>query len=139
MQIKRNATARWEGTGKAGNGTLSTQSGLLKDAPYSFVTRFENAQGTNPEELLGAAHAGCFSMKLAFTLQAADITPETIETRAEVVLENGAISLVVLHTQVKAAGLTGEQFQAMANDAKQNCPVSKLFNCAIELQATLLA
>lgn len=139
MQIKRNATARWEGTGKAGKGTLTTQSGLLKDAPYSFVTRFENAAGTNPEELLGAAHAGCFSMKLAFTLQAADITPESIETRAEVVLENGAISLVVLHTQVKASGLSNEEFQAMASDAKQNCPVSKLFNCAIELQATLVA
>lgn len=137
MQIKRNATARWEGTGKAGKGTLTTQSGLLKDAPYSFVTRFENAEGTNPEELLGAAHAGCFSMKLAFTLQAANITPDSIETRAEVILENGAISLVVLHTQVKAAGLTDEQFQAMATDAKQNCPVSKLFNCPVDLYATL--
>lgn len=136
--IKRNGTARWQGTGKEGNGTLSTQSGVLDTTPYSYVTRFGDVKGTNPEELIGAAHAGCFSMKLAFVLQAANITPEQIQTRADVVLDNGAITLVTLTTEVKAAGLTNEKFQELAMDAKQNCPVSKLLNCTIELNATLV-
>lgn len=136
--IKRNGTARWQGTGKEGSGTLSTQSGVLDTTPYSYVTRFGDVKGTNPEELIGAAHAGCFSMKLAFVLQAANITPEQIQTRAEVVLDNGAITLVTLTTEVKAAGLTNEKFQELAMDAKQNCPVSKLLSCPIDLYATLL-
>ena len=87
MQIKRTATAHWEGSGKDGKGTLSTQSGVLKDSQYGFKSRFEDGIGTNPEELIGAAHAGCFSMKLAFNLQAAGITADSIDTTATVILD----------------------------------------------------
>jgi osmotically inducible protein OsmC len=138
MQIKRSATAHWEGSGKTGNGTLSTQSTVLTSTQYSYNTRFEDGVGTNPEELIGAAHAGCFSMKLAFVLQAADFTAESIDTKATVVLENGSITEVQLETSVKAEGLTQTQFDEFAADAKANCPVSKLLNANITLTATLL-
>lgn len=138
MQIKRSATAHWEGSGKTGNGTLSTQSTVLTDTQYSYNTRFEDGVGTNPEELVGAAHAGCFSMKLAFVLQAADFIAESIDTKATVVLENGSITEVQLETSVKAEGLTQAQFDEFAADAKANCPVSKLLNANITLTATLL-
>lgn len=135
--MKRSATAQWLGTGKEGTGKLSTQSTVLKDAQYSFKTRFEDGAGTNPEELIAAAHAGCFSMKLSFILGAAGITPESIETTCDIDLDSGKITSSVLSTKVKAAGLTNEQLQTAAADAKENCPVSKLLNTEISMTATL--
>lgn len=135
--IKRTASARWNGTGKEGNGTMSTHSGVLKDTQYSFNTRFADGIGTNPEELIGAAHAGCFSMKLAFVLTNAGFTPESIDTGAEVVFADGTITEVNLTTKVKAAGLDQAKFDELAADAKANCPVSKLLNCTITLNAQL--
>jgi len=138
MSIKRSANAVWNGSGKEGKGTVSTASGVLNNSQYSFNTRFEDGIGTNPEELIGAAHAGCFSMKLAFVLQAAGITADSIDTKAIVNLENGAINEIVLHTKVKAANLTAEDFATYANDAKENCPISKLFTANIVLEAELV-
>lgn len=138
MQIKRKASARWAGSGKEGKGTLSTQSGILNNTNYSFNTRFADGIGTNPEELIGAAHAGCFSMKLAFNLQEAGITPESIETEAIVILEDSGINQIHLITKVKAPNLDEEKFKQLAYDAKANCPVSKLFNAEVILNAQLL-
>ncbi|TND09724.1 MAG: osmotically inducible protein OsmC [Bacteroidetes bacterium] len=138
MGITRKASARWTGTGKEGNGTMSTHSGVLNNTQYSYNTRFADGIGTNPEELIGAAHAGCFSMKLAFVLVGAGITPESIDTSAEVILDSGAITTINLSTKVKASGLTAEKFAELAADAKANCPVSKLFNATINLEAALV-
>ncbi|HOY17218.1 MAG TPA: OsmC family protein [Haliscomenobacter sp.] len=138
MQIKRSATARWEGSGKTGNGIMSTQSTVLHDAQYSYNTRFEDGIGTNPEELIGAAHAGCFSMKLAFVLQAAGFTADSIETKASVVLESGSITTVQLETSVKVPGVSLAQLEEFTADAKANCPVSKLLNAEITLTTILL-
>ena len=139
MVIKRNASAQWTGTGKDGNGALTTQSGVLNKTQYSINTRFADGIGTNPEELIGAAHAGCFSMKLAFNCQAAGITPESIDTQAVVCLENGAINQIDLTTSVKADGLTAEKLEELALDAKANCPISKLLNASIALTINLIA
>lgn len=138
MQIKRSATAHWEGSGKTGIGTLSTQSTVLQDTQYSYNTRFEDGIGTNPEELVGAAHAGCFSMKLAFVLQAAGLTADLIDTKATVILENGAITDVHLDTSVKIAGITQAQLEEYTADAKANCPISKSLTSNITLTTTLL-
>lgn len=138
MQIKRSATAHWEGSGKTGNGTLSTQSTVLNSTQYSYNTRFEDGVGTNPEELVGAAHAGCFSMKLAFVLQAAGFTADSIDTKATVILDNGAISDVHLETSVKVAGVTQTQLEEYTADAKANCPISKSLTSNITLTTTLL-
>ena len=138
MQIKRTATARWEGSGKTGVGTLATQSTVLHDTQYSYNTRFEDGIGTNPEELVGAAHAGCFSMKLAFVLQAAGWTADSIDTKATVVLEGGVISEVHLETSVKIAGVTQEQLEEYTADAKANCPISKSLTANITLTTTLV-
>ncbi|CAN5326469.1 OsmC family protein [soil metagenome] len=135
--MKRSATAQWLGTGKEGTGSLTTQSTLLNKAQYSFKTRFEDGIGTNPEELIAAAHAGCFSMKTAFLLVAAGITPESIDTTCDIVLENGAITSSTLTTTVKAAGLTNEKLQEVTADAEKNCPISKLLNTEISMTATL--
>ena len=139
MQIKRNATAHWTGSGKDGKGTLSTQSGVLSNTQYGFNSRFADGIGTNPEELIGAAHAGCFSMKLAFNLQAEGVTAEHIDTQATVVFENGAIVEVILDTKGKAAGLDQEKFNTLVNGAKTDCPISKLLNTKITLHASLNA
>ncbi len=138
MQIKRSATAHWEGSGKTGIGTMATQSTVLHDTHYSYNTRFEDGIGTNPEELIGAAHAGCFSMKLAFVLQAAGFTADSIDTKATVILEAGAITTVQLETSVKVAGVSQAQLEEYTADAKANCPVSKLLNAEITLTTTLL-
>jgi lipoyl-dependent peroxiredoxin len=135
--MKRSATAQWLGTGKEGSGTLSTQSSTINKAQYSWKSRFEEGTGTNPEELIAAAHAGCFSMKLSFILVAAGITPGSIDTTCDIVLENGAITSSTLTTTVKAEGLTNEKLQEAAADAKVNCPVSKLLNTEISMTATL--
>ena len=138
MQIKRSATAHWAGSGKDGKGTLSSASAVLSEAQYGFKSRFEDGIGTNPEELIAAAHSGCFSMKLAFNLQAENIIADSIDTKAVVVLENGAIPEIQLETIVKAAGLTLEKLNELVADAKLNCPISKLFNASISVKATLI-
>ncbi len=138
MAFKRSATAHWEGSGKEGNGVLSTDSTVLHEAQYSFNTRFADGIGTNPEELLGAAHAGCFTMKLSFVLQALNFTADAIDTKATVVLDNGAITEVHLHTRAAVPGITAEAFEAAADEAKRDCPVSKLFNAEIILDAALV-
>ena len=137
--MKRNASAHWEGSGKEGKGSLTTQSKTLNNTQYSFSSRFEEGIGTNPEELIGAAHAGCFTMKLSFTIGAAGSTPETIDTKATVTLEDGSITAIHLDVTAKVPGATNEQFQAWAADAKANCPVSKLFNASITMDAKLLS
>ena len=135
--MKRKASARWTGSGKEGKGTVATQSTVLQDTQYSYKSRFEEGVGTNPEELVGAALAGCFSMKLAFNFQEAGITPDSIDTDAAVTFENGNIPEIQLTTRVKADGLEKEKLQELANNAKENCPISKLLNTKINLQAEL--
>lgn len=136
--MKRSATARWNGSGKEGNGTLTTKSGTLTDAQYSYKTRFEDGVGTNPEELMAAAHAGCYSMKLSFVLNAAGFTPDEIHTDCVVTLDNGVITESALTVQAKVPGIDADKFNDCASDAKENCPVSKAYNCVITLDATLV-
>ena len=136
--MKRTATAVWNGSGKEGGGHLSSQSGILANTQYSYLSRFEQGIGTNPEELVAAAHSGCFSMKLAFVLGAAGFTPESIETTCTITLENGAISSSVLDLKAKVPGIDAAKFQECATDAKLNCPISKLLNTEISLNAELL-
>lgn len=138
--MKRHATALWNGTGKEGSGTLTTQSTTLKDTQYSFKSRFEEGVGTNPEELVAAAHAGCFSMKLSFNISGEGITPESIETKATVNLnpEKGEVDNIHLVVKVKAEGLSQEKFEELVADAKANCPISKLMNAEITLESELL-
>jgi osmotically inducible protein OsmC len=135
--MKRTSTAVWQGTGKEGKGTLSTQSGALRDNPYAWVTRFENSPGTNPEELIAAAHAGCFSMKLAFNITKAGFTPDRIETSCEITLDpaKNEVTDSKLNVKVKSQGLDQAKFTELAHDAKKNCPISKLLKCNIELVA----
>ena len=137
MQIKRKATAVWNGTGKDGTGQVTTQSGVLKDSQYGFKSRFADGIGTNPEELIAAAHSGCFSMKLAFNLQEAGLTADEIETTAVVILENGGINQIDMTTSVKAEGLTAEKLEELAINAKENCPITKLLNANISLTINL--
>jgi osmotically inducible protein OsmC len=127
----RKATAVWQGTGKEGKGHLSTQSSVLNKTQYSFSSRFEEGIGTNPEELIGAAHAGCFSMKLSFILSAAGFVPEQLETNCEITFENGSVTQSKLILKAKVAGVEPEQFAAMVKDAETNCPISKLLNTNI--------
>jgi lipoyl-dependent peroxiredoxin len=135
---RRNATAVWNGSGKEGGGHVSAQSGILSKAQYSYVSRFEEGNGTNPEELVAAAHSGCFSMKLAFVLGAAGFTPESIETTCTITLDNGTITTSLLEVKAKVPGIDDAKFQECANDAKLNCPVSKVLNATIELNAQLV-
>ena len=138
----RKAKAIWRGTGRAGSGNLSTDSGVLAETPYSFKTRFENEKGTNPEELIAAAHAGCFTMALAFQLQGAGFTPTELNTEAAVTLEADGqgfrISRSALTLRAQVPNLDEAAFVRMANDAEKNCPVSKVLNTAITLDAKLL-
>ena len=136
--MKRTATAVWNGSGKEGKGHLTTQSTTLNKTQYSFSSRFENGVGTNPEELIAAAHAGCFTMKLTFDLGAAGFTADTLETTAEVTLDNGAITTSKLTLKAKVPGISKEKFDEVAASAKANCPVSKVLNAEISLDATLL-
>ena len=135
--MKRTATAVWNGSGKEGSGNLSTQSNVLKQAAYSYKSRFEEGTGTNPEELIAAAHAGCFSMKLSFVLGAAGFTPESIETTSVVSLEEGVIKSSQLTVKASVPGISEDQFLQCAEDAKTNCPVSKALNAQITMNATL--
>src|SRR5207245_6453742 len=138
----RKAKAVGRGSGRAGNGNLSTDSGVLADTPYSFKTRFENEKGTNPEELIAAAHAGCFTMALAFGLQLAGFTPTELSTEAAVTLEPEGkgfkISKSALTLRAKVPNLDDTKFIEMARDAEKNCPVSKALNAAITLDAKLI-
>ncbi len=136
--MKRNATAVWNGSGKEGNGHLTTQSTTLNQTQYSFNSRFAEGVGTNPEELMAAAHAGCFTMKLSFVLGAAGFTPDTLETQCTITLEDGTITSSHLVLKAKVLGITAEQFEACAADAKANCPVSKAYNMDITLDAQLV-
>jgi osmotically inducible protein OsmC len=135
--MKRKATAVWNGSGKDGNGMVSTQSTVLQNTQYSYKSRFEEGVGTNPEELMAAAHAGCFTMKLSFTLGAAGFTPDKIETECTIALENGAIT--TSHLQVKATvpGISQQDFDKCTKEAKEECPVSKAYNLQITMEATL--
>jgi osmotically inducible protein OsmC len=139
--LKRHANAVWAGTGKEGTGALTTQSGALHDAPYGFNTRFGNTKGTNPEELIAAAHAGCFTMALAFALTAAGHTAQQLTTEAVVFLDQeGAgfrISKVELALQAKVPGLDQAGLEKIAGEAKAGCPVSKLLNAEITLTTKL--
>ena len=139
--IKKKAWAVWKGGIKDGGGTLSTETGVLKDAPYGFKSRFENGKGTNPEELIGAAHAGCFSMALSLMLGEAGLTAEKIETHAEITLDKSAdgFQITASHLQVVARipGADQAKFEELANKAKQGCPVSKLLKADITMDARL--
>ena len=134
---KRKATAVWNGSGKDGKGHVSTQSGVLKENQYSYKSRFEEGIGTNPEELVAAAHAGCFSMKLSFELQEDGFTPDEIITECSVAIDNGTVTDSELTLRAKVPGITEEKFQECARRAKENCPISKLLNAKITLNATL--
>jgi osmotically inducible protein OsmC len=136
--MKSSATANWKGSGKEGGGTLSTGKGVLKDTKYDFRSRFEDGQYTNPEELVAAAHAGCYSMKLSFVLGAAGFTPDSIETKATVTLENGAVTESHLDVKAKVPGIDAAKFAEAAADAKANCPISKLLNTKITMDASLV-
>jgi|SRR4051812_36362039 osmotically inducible protein OsmC len=133
----RNATAVWNGSGKEGNGQLTTGSNVLNNAQYSYKTRFENGVGTNPEELIAAAHAGCFTMKLSFVLGEAGVTPEKLETRCDITFENGAITKSHLTVKAKVPGISKEKFQEAVKNAEQNCPISKLLKTEISSEAIL--
>jgi len=138
----RKASAEWRGSLKEGKGTVSTESGVLSNALYSFGTRFENAKGTNPEELIAAAHAGCFSMALSAELGGAGITPESVRTTAAVTLEKveGGFAVTSSHLDVTAKIPGGDRtaFEKAANDAKAGCPISKLLNAKITMDAKLV-
>ncbi len=133
----RNATAVWEGTGKEGKGSLTTQSGTLSSTQYGYKSRFEDGTGTNPEELIAAAHAGCFNMKLSFLLVGAGFTADKLETKCEITLGDGAITKSALTLQAKVPGISQEKFDECVKDAKENCPVSKLLDTEITLDSTL--
>lgn len=139
--MERKGSAVWNGGLKDGKGTVSSASGVLNNTPYSFSTRFENAAGTNPEELIAAAHAGCFSMALSAQLNNAGLKPERIATEAKVSLEKleSGFAITSVHLQVKARvpGASQEQFQTAANNAKSGCPVSKVLNAKISMDAVL--
>lgn len=135
--MKRKATAVWKGSGKEGNGIVSTQSNILNKTQYSFNSRFAEGTGTNPEELIAAAHAGCFAMKLSFVVGEAGFTPEELQVDCTITLDNGAITESRLVLKAKVPGINKEKFDACADDAKKNCPISKLLNTNIVLEATL--
>lgn len=140
--VKRKARARWTGDLKSGNGTITSDSGVLSATQYSFGTRFENGKGTNPEELIAAAHAGCFSMALSMILGNSGHTPDRIDTQATATLEqvDGGFAITKVHLDVKARvpGASAETFDKAARDAKAGCPVSKALNAEITMNAELI-
>jgi lipoyl-dependent peroxiredoxin len=143
MKMNRSASAVWNGSLKEGKGTISTESGVLKSAQYSFSTRFENGIGTNPEELIAAAHAGCFSMALGAQLGTADLVPDSIETTAVVTLEKTdagfTVTKIHLTTKAKVPNASKAKFDELAKNAKEGCPISRLLKAAeITLDATLV-
>jgi osmotically inducible protein OsmC len=135
--MKRTATAVWSGPGKEGSGHLTTASKTLDNTPYNWAKRFADEPGTNPEELIAAAHAGCFSMKLSFVLGNAGFTPDRLETTAAVSIESGSITGSALSLRARVPGIGAEQFKACAEEAKAQCPVSKALSVPITLDAQL--
>lgn len=137
--MKRFATANWQGSGKEGKGTNSTQSGVLKDTQYSYNSRFEEGIGTNPEQLIAAAHAGCFTMKLSFVLNEAGFTATNIDTKCTIDFQDGAVVSSHLDVTATVPGIDAAKFQECVTNAKENCPISKLLNTNITATATLAA
>ena len=139
--MQRKASAVWKGGLKDGKGTVSSTSGVLSNTPYSFTTRFENAPGTNPEELIAAAHAACFSMALSAQLGAANLTPESISTTANLTMEKldagWTITTIQLDVAARVPGASQEAFNKAADNAKSGCPVSKVLNAKITMNAKL--
>lgn len=138
MKFTRHASANWKGTGMEGVGLVSTQSTTLNNAQLSFKTRFAEGVGTNPEELIGAAHAGCFSMKLSFVLNEMGFTADNIDTVAHVTFDNGKITAIALDLKASIPNIDDTKFQEAALNAKENCPISQLLNTEITLSATLV-
>ncbi|MFM9909800.1 MAG: OsmC family protein [Chitinophagaceae bacterium] len=136
--MKRTATAIWNGSGKEGNGNLTTQSKVLSNTSYDFKSRFADGSFTNPEELIAAAHAGCYAMKLSFVLGAAGFTAESLEATATITLGDGIITNSDIVLKAKIPGIDAAKFQEYAEDAKANCPISKSLNAAISLEASLV-
>jgi osmotically inducible protein OsmC len=140
--MKRTATAVWNGSGKEGKGQLTTPSGVLSKTPYSFHTRFEDGAGTNPEELIAAAHAGCFNMALAFMLSGEGLTPEQLNTTANLTMlqQDGGWTITSVHLDVQASipGVDAVKFSEIAQKAKAGCPVSRVLNAEITMKATLV-
>ena len=139
--MKRKVNAIWTGDGVDGNGILTSQSGALNNMPYSFKTRFKNDDGklgTNPEELIAGALAGCFNMKLSFVLNDANFNPEELETDALLTFEDGKITIIDLTLKGKVANISTEKFIELAIEAKNNCPISGALNCEINLNASLI-
>ncbi len=136
--MKRKASAVWQGSGKEGKGHLTAQSGVFNKTQYSYSSRFEEGVGTNPEELVAAAHAGCFTMKLSFVLGEAGFTPDDLTTECVITLESGSITSSELSVKGKVKGISKEKFEECAQNAKANCPISKLLNTNISLKAELV-
>ena len=139
--MKRKVVAIWKGDGADGSGVLTAQSGAFNNMPYSFKTRFENDNGklgTNPEELIAAAHAGCFNMKLSFVLNEANFNPEELNTEALLTFMDGKIISIELNLIAKVPGINKEKFDELAEEAKNNCPISGVLNCEINLNASLV-
>ena len=136
--MKRSATANWKGTGKEGKGLVSTASTILTNTQYSFNSRFAEGVGTNPEELIAAAHSGCFAMKLSFVLNEAGFTADDLTVKCTINFEDGTITNSHLDLTAKVPGITADKFQECAADAKANCPISKLLNTNITLDAKLV-
>ena len=139
--MKREVSAIWSGDGANGNGLLTSQSGALDNIPYSFKTRFENDDGklgTNPEELVAAALAGCFNMKLSFVLNEANFNPDELKTNATLTFEDGVVKEIELNLEGRVANINNEKFVQLANEAKINCPISAVLKCEINLHASLV-
>ena len=139
--MKRKVAAIWKGDGADGSGVLTAQSGAFTNMPYSFKTRFENDNGelgTNPEELIAAAHAGCFNMKLSFVLNESNFHPDELNTEAVLTFEDGKIVLIDLKLEAKVPNISLDKFIELAEDAKKNCPISGALNCKINLHTTLI-
>ncbi len=137
MKFTRKATAHWQGSGKDGHGKLTTESKVLENTQYSFNTRFEDGVGTNPEELVGAAHAGCFAMQLSFLLGKEGFTPDDLIANASVLFEDGNITTVTLDLEGSVPGISLAKFKEIATEAKEICPISKLLKTNIVLNASL--
>jgi osmotically inducible protein OsmC len=139
--MQRKASARWQGTAKEGAGTITTQSGTLKDTPYSFVARFGDGKGTNPEELIAGPHAACFTMALSFMLNNAGFTADAIDTEAALTMDqvNGAWTITSIHltTRARVPKIDAAKFAEVAGNAKANCPVSRVLNANISMDAKL--
>tara|TARA_R110000868_G_scaffold349476_2_gene610787 strand:+ start:1053 stop:1475 length:423 start_codon:yes stop_codon:yes gene_type:complete len=138
MKFTRKASALWKGSGKDGKGVLTTASKTLENTPYSFHSRFEDGKGTNPEELIGAAHAGCFAMQLSFLLGEAGFTPTSLDVAATVTFEDGSITLITLNLKGDIPKIPNDKFKEIARKAKEVCPISKLLKTKIELELSLI-